>query len=97
MNSDGERVLEATWARTPDMQFLAAIKLVGEDRVGLINDLTDVLSKSLKTNMKSINVSSDSGMFEGIVTLYVSDLSHLDQIMEKLKRVEGIRTAHRFE
>lgn len=97
MNSDGERILEASWARTPDMQFLAAIKLVGEDRVGLINDLTDVLSKSLKTNMKSINVSSDSGMFEGIVTLYVADLSHLDQIMEKLKRVEGIRTAHRFE
>ncbi|MDA0671592.1 MAG: bifunctional (p)ppGpp synthetase/guanosine-3',5'-bis(diphosphate) 3'-pyrophosphohydrolase, partial [Bacteroidetes bacterium] len=61
MNSDGERILEASWARTPDMQFLAAIKLVGEDRVGLINDLTDVLSKSLKTNMKSINVSSDSG------------------------------------
>ncbi|MDA0907153.1 MAG: bifunctional (p)ppGpp synthetase/guanosine-3',5'-bis(diphosphate) 3'-pyrophosphohydrolase [Bacteroidetes bacterium] len=97
MNSDGERILEASWARTPDMQFLAAIKLVGEDRVGLINDLTDVLSKSLKTNMKSINVSSDSGMFEGIVTLYVADLSHLGQIMEKLKRVEGIRTAHRFE
>lgn len=97
MNSDGERILEASWARTPEMQFLAAIKLVGEDRVGLINDLTDVLSKSLKTNMKSINVSSDSGVFEGIVTLYVSDLSHLDQIMEKLKRVEGIRTAHRFE
>ncbi len=97
MNSDGERILEASWARTPEMQFLAAIKLVGEDRVGLINDLTDVLSKSLKTNMKSINVSSDSGMFEGIVTLYVADLSHLGQIMEKLKRVEGIRTAHRFE
>ncbi|MDR9387668.1 MAG: bifunctional (p)ppGpp synthetase/guanosine-3',5'-bis(diphosphate) 3'-pyrophosphohydrolase [Balneolaceae bacterium] len=97
MNSDGERILEASWARTPEMQFLAAIKLVGEDRVGLINDLTDVLSKSLKTNMKSINVSSDSGVFEGIVTLYVSDLSHLGQIMEKLKRVEGIRTAHRFE
>jgi guanosine-3',5'-bis(diphosphate) 3'-pyrophosphohydrolase len=47
--------------------------------------------------MKSINVSSDSGVFEGIVTLYVSDLRHLDQIMEKLKRVQGIRTAHRFE
>lgn len=97
MNTDSERVIEVQWATASSSQFLGAIKVIGEDRVGLVNDITDVLSKSFKTNMKSINVNSDSGMFEGILTLYVNGLDHLQQIIDKLARVPGVKTTMRYE
>lgn len=97
IRTDGERIIDVSWARTIDNQFLAAIKVIGEDRVGLVNDLTDVVSKSLKTNMKSINVNSDSGMFEGILTIYVNDLDHLEQVIQRVRKVEGIKNVLRYE
>ena len=97
IQTDSERIIDVKWARNIDTQFLGAIKVIGEDRVGLVNDLTDVLSKSMKTNMKSINVSSDSGMFEGILTVFVTDLKHLEQIIERLQRVSGVKNVIRYE
>lgn len=97
IQTDGERIIDVEWAKNIDTKFLGAIKVIGEDRVGLVNDITDVLSKSMKTNMKSINVNSDSGMFEGILTVYIDDLKHLERIIEKVKRVEGVKDASRYE
>ena len=79
------------------ISFLGAVKVVGQDRVGMINDITDVLSKSLSTNIKSINVSSEEGMFEGIITLYVDGLTHLDKIMKRLTQVKGVKIVLRYE
>lgn len=97
IQTDSERIIGVNWARHIDNQFLGAIRVIGEDRVGLVNDLTDVVSKSLRTNMKSINVNSDSGMFEGILTVYVNDLDHLEQVIGKVKMVEGVKNVMRFE
>ncbi len=97
IQTDSERIIDVKWARTIGQQFFGAIKVIGEDRVGLVNDLTDVLSKSMKTNMKSINVSSDSGMFEGILTVYVNDLDHLEKIIDRIKKVPGIKNVMRYE
>lgn len=97
MQNDSDRILDVKWSRTPDSQFLGAVRVVGEDRVGLVNDLTDVLAKSFKTNMKSINVNSDSGMFEGILTVYVQDIEHLERIIARLRRVPGVKTTMRYE
>ncbi|MDZ7771272.1 MAG: bifunctional (p)ppGpp synthetase/guanosine-3',5'-bis(diphosphate) 3'-pyrophosphohydrolase [Balneolaceae bacterium] len=97
IQTDGERIVDVSWAKNIDTKFLGAVKVIGEDRVGMINDLTDVLSKSLQTNMKSINVNSDSGMFEGILTVYVEDIEHLDRIIAKLSKVEGVKNVLRYE
>ncbi len=97
IQTDGERIVDVSWAKNIGSKFLGAVRVIGEDRVGMINDLTDVLSKSLKTNMKSINVNSDSGMFEGILTVYVDDIHHLDRIIERLQKVEGVKSVFRYE
>ncbi|MGM0545344.1 MAG: RelA/SpoT family protein [Bacteroidota bacterium] len=97
IQTDGERIVDVSWAKNIDAKFLGAVKVVGEDRVGLINDITDVLSKSLETNMKSINVNSDSGMFEGILTVYVDDIDHLGRIIDKLQKVGGVKSVFRYE
>ena len=97
LKTEAERIVDVNWAKNIDTKFLGAIKVIGGDRVGMINDITDVLSKSLETNMKSINVSSDSGMFEGIITLYVDGISHLTKIMKRLEKVEGVKNVLRYE
>ncbi len=97
VRTDSERIIDVSWAKNIDTQFLAAFKVVGEDRVGLVNDVTEVLSKSFQTNMKSINVNSDGGMFDGIITAYVNDLNHLEKIIKQLEKVDGIKTVMRYE
>ncbi len=97
LKTEGERIIDVKWAKNIENKFLVAIKVIGEDRVGLINDLTDILSKSLSTNMKSINVTSDEGMFEGILTIYVEGISHLDKIMKRLGKVDGVKNVLRYD
>ncbi|NGP89438.1 RelA/SpoT family protein [Fodinibius halophilus] len=97
IQTDGERIVDVSWAKNINSKFLGAVKVIGEDRVGMINDITDVLSKSLETNMKSINVNSDSGMFEGILTVYVDDINHLGRIIRKLEKVQGVKSVFRYE
>jgi GTP pyrophosphokinase len=70
---------------------------VGTDRVGLINDLTKVISNELKVNMRSITVDSDAGIFEGTIKLYVNNTSHLDKLITNLTKVEGILKVTRFD
>lgn len=97
LKTETERIVDVDWAKHIDTKFLGAIKVIGGDRVGMINDITDVLSKSLQTNMKSINVNSEGGMFEGIITLYVDGISHLNKIMKRLEKIEGVKNVLRYE
>jgi GTP pyrophosphokinase/guanosine-3',5'-bis(diphosphate) 3'-pyrophosphohydrolase len=97
IETESERIISVDWAKNIDSQFLVAVRVIGEDRVGMVNDLTDVLSKSLQTNLKSLNISSDGGMFEGILTLFVADIDHLEQIMNRLERVQGVKSVMRYE
>lgn len=97
IQTDSDRIVDVSWARNIDSQFIGAVRVIGEDRVGLVNDLTEILSKSMQTNMKSINVTSEGGMFEGILTIYINDLKHLEKIIKRLERVDGIKTVLRYE
>jgi len=97
LKNENDRIVDVRWAKSVQTNFLGAIRIIGEDRVGMINDITDVLSKSLSTNMKSINVSSDEGMFEGIITLDVDGIIHLEKIMKRLERLQGVKNVLRYE
>jgi GTP pyrophosphokinase/guanosine-3',5'-bis(diphosphate) 3'-pyrophosphohydrolase len=97
LHSDPDRMVNVSWAKLSDAQFLSAVKVIGEDRVGMISDITNAISKGMKTNMKSINVSSDSGMFEGILIVYVESTDHLDRVILRLQKVEGVKSVFRFE
>ncbi|MDX1547165.1 MAG: bifunctional (p)ppGpp synthetase/guanosine-3',5'-bis(diphosphate) 3'-pyrophosphohydrolase [Rhodothermales bacterium] len=92
-----DRVVPVEWSRQKDVQFIAALRLIGEDRVGIVSDITTVISRNLKTNIRSITVDSEDGVFEGTIVLYVSDLDHLRRLIERIKRLDGIHGVYRFE
>jgi len=92
-----ERIQPCDWSRQKDVRFIVGLRVVGEDRVGIVHDLTTVISRNLKTNIRSITVEAGDGIFEGTIVLDVSDLAHLKRLITRLKRIDGIHGVYRFE
>lgn len=97
LSNHGNRVIKARWTSQQEIAFLAGLRIVGTDRVGLINDVTKVISNELKVNMRSITVDSESGIFEGTIKLYVHSTQHLEKLMENLSKVNGVIKVTRFD
>jgi GTP diphosphokinase / guanosine-3',5'-bis(diphosphate) 3'-diphosphatase len=97
MSNYGYRIVKVKWTSQQEAAFLTGLRFTGTDRLGLINDITRVISGELKVNMRSITVETHEGVFEGKIMLYVSDTSHLDMLAKKLKRVDGVVSIIRFD
>ncbi|KPP95286.1 MAG: GTP pyrophosphokinase [Bacteroidetes bacterium HLUCCA01] len=97
LKNDSERMVEIGWPKARTDQFIGAVRIIGEDRVGLVNDITTLISQSMKTNMKGINVNSEEGMFEGTLIIYVEDIAHLERVIKRILKVPGVKQAYRFE
>lgn len=96
LSNHGHRVIKAKWTSQQEVAFLTGLKVVGTDRVGLINDVSKIISEELKVNMSSIAFRSDEGIFDGEIMLYVNDTRHLDLLIKKLEKVEGVVKVTRF-
>lgn len=97
LSHHGNRVVKAKWTSQHEVAFLTGLKILGTDRVGLINDVTKIISEELKVNMSSMSIHTDSGIFEGEIMLYVNDTRHLEQLIERLRGVEGVEKVSRFD
>jgi len=97
LSHHGNRVVKAKWTSQHEVAFLTGLKILGTDRVGLINDVTKIISEELKVNMSSMSIHTDSGIFEGEIMLYVNDTRHLEQLIERLRGVEGVEKVNRFD
>jgi GTP diphosphokinase / guanosine-3',5'-bis(diphosphate) 3'-diphosphatase len=93
----GHRVIKAKWTSQQQVAFLTGLKIVGTDRVGLINDVSRIISEELKVNMSSISFNTDGGIFRGEIMLYVNDTRHLEMLISKLEKVEGVVSVARFD
>ncbi len=97
LSKHGHRVVKAKWASQADRSFLAGLKISGTDRVGVINDVTKIISSELKVNMRSVTIESDGGIFEGDIQLFVHDTQHLDLLKKKLEKIPGVEQVSRFD
>jgi len=91
------RVVKAKWTLASEVSFLAGIRITGIDDLGIIRNISDVISGDLKVNMRSISVVSNDGIFEGTIMVYVNDTRQLDTLIKKLKAAKGIQTIERIE
>lgn len=91
------RIIRAQWESQKMLEFLAQIKLVGIDNMGLVNKITHIISQDLRVNMRSINFESKDGIFEGKITAYVHDKAHLENLIKQIEKIEGITTVERTE
>lgn len=97
MSSFGYRIVKAKWTSQKQLAFLTGLRITGIDEVGLINNLTQVISNDFKVNMRSITVDTDQGIFNGTIMIYVNDTQHLEELIERIKEVKGISEVMRFD
>lgn len=97
MAKHGNRIIKAKWESSKEEAFLAGITLSGTDRVGLINDVTRIISNELHINMRGLTIDTKDGVFSGDIKVYVQDTSHLDVLIHKLEQVEGVYVVQRFD
>ncbi len=84
------RIMQAKWIDSSQQEFAAQIKLSGIDNLGLVNNITKVISSNMHVNMKSISFESDDGIFSGKINVVVKNNNMLKKLMDNLKKINGI-------
>ena len=89
------RVMSAKWIDSSQEVFRAIVKLTGIDRLGLVNSITKVVSENMNVNIKSIKFDTDSGVFNGEITVEVNNNNFVEKLMERLQKINGIEKVFR--
>ncbi len=97
MANYGYRIVKAKWTSQKELAFLTGLQIVGIDDVGLVNRITSVISHDFHVNIRSITISSNEGIFEGHIMVFVNDTAHLEGLIRGLKQIRGITDVKRFE
>ncbi len=95
MSKMAYRCIKARWKNTELQERIASLTVTGIDRVGLVSQLTQIVSKEHSVNMRSISFETIDGLFEGHMTVLVYDTEHLQTLMHKLEQVEGVQRVTR--
>ena len=89
------RIMSAKWIDSSQQVFRAVVKLTGIDRLGLVNSITKVISENMNVNIKSIKFDTDSGLFNGKITVEVNNNNFVEKLMERLQKINGIEKVYR--
>lgn len=96
-SKEGHRIISAKWSKHFMMSYLARISLTGIDRVGILNDVTRVISLVLGVNIRRITIEAHDEIFEGTIDLYVHNTDDLEKMMKSISKIRGIENVSRTE
>ena len=92
------RLIKAKWQETKKKSsFQATIRIAGTDEIGIVGQISHVISKDIGVQMRSINIDTNNGVFDGTLRVFVNGLDHLDFLMNKLKGINGVISVTRAE
>ncbi len=91
----GYRIVRAMWAGKRGTQYPITLRVIGNDDIGIINNITNIISKEEKILLRSISIDSHDGLFNGTLTVMLDDTSRLQQLIKKLKTVKGVKNVTR--
>ncbi len=97
MSSEGNRLVAVKWTIHKIVSFLARIELSGIDRIGIVSEVTGIISDELNVNMRNVNVTVHDGIFEGTIDLYVHHTKDLNNLILKLVNIKGVDSVKRIE
>jgi len=96
-SSESESVVKVEWNSKKSLAFLGRISLNGIDNVGVVNEITNLISKEFNVNMKYISFESFDGIFKGLIYIYVNNTEDLNDIINNLSKVNGISQVTRID
>lgn len=97
MSNKGHNLVEVKWTIHKLVSFLARIDINGIDRIGIVNDVTKIISDELSVNMRNISVNVNEGIFEGTIYLFVHHTRDLNNLILKLSNIKGVENVKRIE
>lgn len=92
----GYRVVKARWSGKGGSQYSITLHIIGNDDIGIVNNITNVISKEEKVNVRSINIDSHDGLFSGNLVVQVEDTTKLNTLIKKLKTIKGVKQVERL-
>ncbi len=91
------RIVKAKWKESKaETSFQTTIKITGYDELGIVNKISELISKDFKVNMRSFTINSNNGLFEGRIQVFVTDTKHLEMLLYKLTKIKGVQKAIRL-
>jgi (p)ppGpp synthase/HD superfamily hydrolase len=93
---ESQRVVEISWPATSTGEYIVPIYLAGEDRPGMLSDVTHSISTYQNTNIRTVKIDTKDKMFEGTIMVIVKDKVHLERIIEKIRKIPGVMVAKRL-
>lgn len=91
----GYRVVKAKWSGKLGSQYIAVLRVVGNDDIGIVTNITSIISKEDGVTMRNISIDSNDGLFQGHITVMVAHAPALNSLIKKLKTVKGVKTVDR--
>lgn len=92
----GYRIVKAQWAGKGGKQYMITLKVVGNDDIGIVNNMTSIIGKETDVFLRSIRIDSNDGLFSGILTVSVNDTHAVDGLIKKLRTVHGVKSIARI-
>ena len=93
----GNNLTPVTWSSHKAMSYLSVLEMRGIDRIGILMELSQVITGELNINIRELHIQSHDGIFEGRISLYVKNIKDLRMIMEKVRRIKGVEQVNRVE
>ena len=92
----GYRIVKAKWSGKGSSQYAITLRVIGNDDIGIVNNLTSIISKDEKLILRSINIDSNDGLFSGNLTIMIDDNTRLEALLKKLRTVKGVKQVERI-
>ena len=92
----GYRIVRARWSGKGTSQYSITLNVIGNDDIGIVNNITSIISKEEKIMMRSINIDSHDGLFEGHLTVMIEDTSRMEALIRKIRTVKGVKSVSRI-
>ncbi len=97
LTNQGEKIVKAEWTKFKRQSYLTRLDLEGFDRLGIVNEVTNVISKGHNINMRSVKFDTHDGIFKGDLFLYIHNADDLQDLITRLKTIKGIENVTRVE
>ena len=92
----GYRIVKAKWSGKGSSQYGITLRVIGNDDIGIVNNLTSIISKDEKLILRSINIDSHDGLFSGNLEVMINDTTRLEALIKKLRTVKGVKQVERI-
>ena len=92
----GYRIVKAKWSGKGTSQYAITLRIIGNDDIGIVNNLTNIISRDEKLILRSINIDSHDGLFSGNLTIMIDDNTRLEALIKKLRTVKGVKQVERI-